>query len=219
MPEHLPDNEPDLLRRIAAGDERAFNYIYNFYSGTVFNTVMTYVKDKLEAEEILQQIFVKFWERRATLAGVRSLRDYFFISARNAVFNHFNRLSKNARLVNNVKDNLTTVVNNTDHRVREKEYNQLLENAIRQLPPQQKQVYLLADRQDFSNEEIATQMGLSRLTVKKHLELARKFVRNHINNHLQGYTPLLLLVLSLATLSPAILFFRNIHTKHLLQLF
>lgn len=192
MPNYPPDIELELLRRTAGGDSAAFSEIYERYSGVIFSAIMRYVQDKVEAEEILQQVFVGFWERRATLSAVRSLKDYFFISTRNAVYQHFNRLSRNGRLARSMQENIAEpVTDNTDHRLREKEYDQLLSETIGQLPPQQRHVYILAQRNEYTYDEIAKELGLSRHTVKKHLELARKFVRRRLSTYFGDYASLL----------------------------
>ncbi|MGX5819844.1 RNA polymerase sigma-70 factor [Chitinophaga lutea] len=192
LPDLHHDIEQHLLRRTADGDAGAFSEIYERYSGAIFTAIMRYVRSKAEAEEILQQVFVGFWERRASLSAVRSLKDYFFISTRNAVFHHFSQIAREGRMTRHLQENAPEPsTDNTDRRLREKEYDRLLEDTIGQLPPQQRHVYILAQHQELSYEEIATQLGLSRLTVKKHLELARKFVRRRLAAHFSDYASLL----------------------------
>ncbi len=180
------NNEPALLRRIAEGDSEAFSQVFHYYSGTVYNTVMTYVKDDIEAQEIVQQVFVKLWEQRANLSEVRNFGDYFFIAVRNCVYNHFNRLSRQALLKKAIQQaQVQEMADDADHRVRQQQYDAIVEEAIVQLPPKQQQVYLLSEWDALNYDEIAVQMQVSRLTVKKHIELARKSVRNHVRLRLK----------------------------------
>ena len=71
-----------------------------------------------------------------------------------------------------------------DHPFQQKQYEQLIEKAIRQLPLRQKQVYLMADGEALGYDDIAQRMQISRLTAKKHMELARKAIREYISRHL-----------------------------------
>ena len=193
MPDHHPDNELALLLRIADGDARAFESIYRRYSPTVYNTAKTYVKDGAEAEEIVQQVFLKLWERRTSLSAVESFADYIFIIVRNSLFDHFNQLSRRTRLVQNLKVQAGEWKSDeADHRFRLREVELLVEKAIRQLPDRQKQVYLMADGEALDYDDIASRMQISRLTAKKHMELARKAIRKYLYRHLQDYAyPLL----------------------------
>jgi len=183
------------------GDADAFSQVYRHYEKIVFNTVMVYVKNEAETEEIVQQVFVKLWERRAALTGVRSFRDYFFVVVRNHVLNYFNRLSKQARLADIIRLQAGKEPGNeADHRLRQQQYDQLVEKAVRQLPDRQKQVYLMADQEALGYDDIAERMQISRLTAKKHMELARKSVREYISRYLQDPHPSFLGALLLAAL-------------------
>jgi RNA polymerase sigma-70 factor (ECF subfamily) len=184
LPESFPDNEPALLKSIAAGDTRAFSQVYHRYAGKTYATVMTYVKNEAEAEEIVQQVFVKIWERRSSLAGIRSFSDYLFILVRNSVFDYFNRLTRHARLADVVSRDAVGTEDEAERLLSQKQYDQLVEKAIRQLPERQREVYLLAERQCLGYDDIARAMQISRPTAKKHMELARKSLRAYISRHI-----------------------------------
>ncbi len=193
MPDHCTDNELALLQRVAAGDAEAFEALYRHYSATVYTTVITYVRNAPEAEEIVQQLFVKLWMRRAALGRVENFRDYLFATVRNSVFNYFNQLSRQTRLINRIRTQTPEhTAEEADHRCRQNQYDQLLEKAVRQLPDRQKQVYLLASGEALGYDDIAQRMQISRLTAKKHMELARKAVREYISRYLAAFVLLFL---------------------------
>lgn len=182
---HLFDDEQLLLRRLSKGDQAAFTDIYRIHSERVFKTVHRYVKDDLQAEDLVQQIFIKFWEIRASLAGVRDLKNYFFIASRNTVFNYLKQLSRNSSLMNALQREFwQATAPGTDDLVQQKEYEILLHKGVSQLPLQQRLVYILVEQEQLGFDEVAERMHLSRSTVKKHLELARKSVRLYMNSRL-----------------------------------
>ena len=82
-----------------------------------------------------------------------------------------------------------------DHRLQNKEYDQLLFEAIQQLPPQQKEVYNLSREQGLKNEEIANRLNLSINTVKKHLVLALHSIRAHVLSRLRNFLFVLAIIL------------------------
>ncbi|HSC38537.1 MAG TPA: sigma-70 family RNA polymerase sigma factor, partial [Chitinophagaceae bacterium] len=147
-----------------------------------------------QADDLLQNVFVRLWEKRAELYEVKSIENYLFILARNMVLNHIKRKAIEQNVYQVVRSRLAESAHSTENAVLETEYKRLLQEAIDALPAQQKQVYLMATEAAMSYEDIASQMGLSKLTIKKHLELARKSIRAHINVKLHGFVafPLML---------------------------
>jgi RNA polymerase sigma-70 factor (family 1) len=204
-------NEHELIARLSTGDEGAFTAIYNFYSDTVFNTAMIYTKDETESQEIVQQIFIKVWERRNQLADVRSLQKWLFTSTRNKVFDHLRKVSQIRRTLNGFRDQQDNQhgpngpgpdADSTSQWLQQKEYGQLLDKAVSGLTRQQKLVYTLAEERALNFDEIAGELNLSKSTVKKHMELARKNVRHYISSHVHpDLLPVLLALLSADTAS------------------
>jgi RNA polymerase sigma factor (sigma-70 family) len=169
---------------IAGGDEKAFARFYQQTNGGIYNAVMAYVKDPEAARDIVQIVYIRIWNRRQTLSTVRSLKNYLFILARNAVFDHFKRVTIETKWLAALRERTPELHNNVMVRVQERECNLLLLQSISLLPSQQRQVYLLANEQELSYAEIAARMHVSRFTVKRHLELARRFVRRYVDRHL-----------------------------------
>lgn len=191
----LSDNDQykELLPLIVSGDEQAFSRLYHTTNAGIYNAVMAYVKDEHAAREIVQIVFIKIWNQREQLRDVQSLKDYLFILARNTVFDHFRKVTiETSRLTNLRREVPVLHNNNVLVNMEERECGQLLRQVISRLPSQQRQAYLLASEQEMSYEEIADRMQLSRLTVKRHLELARRFVRKYLHHHLhqQAIVPL-----------------------------
>jgi len=185
-----------LLNQLAAGREEAFTQLYLRYSPTIYSALMVYIKDEHQADDLLQNVFVRFWEKRAELPAIQNIENYLFILARNLVLNHIKRRAIEENVHQVLRSRMPESANSTDNRMLELEYKRLLQEAIDALPAQQKQVYLMATEDAMSYDDIATQMELSKLTIKKHLELARKSIRAHINARLHGYVALPFLLAS-----------------------
>lgn len=183
---HQKHSERELLQQLAGGSEQAYTIIYNDYSGNIFHAAMVYAKDVHIAQEVVQLVFISLWEKRETTAEIGNLQNYLFILARNAIFNHFKRASVEVKAKQGLSASQPRYADNTDHRVRMHQYDHLLQSAVNQLPPQRRTVYKLAREQGLSHEEIARQMKISTLTVKKHMALALRFVRSYLNQHLHA---------------------------------
>lgn len=187
-------NEWDLLQKIAEGDQGAFDQVYHAFSPALFNAIMVYVKNVHLADEILQIVFIKFWEKREGLGNVRSLEDFLFIMARNTVLNHWKNAVLEHKVLVTLWDHSSHMENDTANGLQEKEYRRVFQDALSQLPTQQYRVYLLATEEELSYEEIAVELQLSRFTVKKHLELARRFIRSYVNQYFHTYVVIALIL-------------------------
>lgn len=184
MPER--ENDMNLLEQISLGNEKAFNELYEQYAPTIFNTVMLYSKQENLAREIVQIVFIRVWEKRSSLPQIQRIEDYLFIMARNLLFNHFKKTMREGKLMLVLSSIQKNTVADTSHRTEQRIYDELLDEAISKLPPQQRQVYIYSKKTGLSYDEIASKMNLSRNTIRKHLELANRFVRNYINGHLNS---------------------------------
>lgn len=178
-------NDDDLLlAQIFAGDERAFNRMYYQTNKNIYNAVMAYVKNEHIAIELVQQVYVKLWNNRQKLKDVKSLNDYLFIIAKNLTLDHFKKVTIQTKFFAELTLRENDVVNTTDEKIEQIEYDKLLQSAIEQLPPQQREAWLLVNEQELSYAEIAVKMNISKLTVKRHLELSRRSVRDYLKAHL-----------------------------------
>lgn len=133
------------------------------------------------AEEIVQDTFLKVWLKRGEALSILDFEAYLFTMTRNLVFDRLKKISYEL----DAKQALPTgpaYTEDADHRLRHHQYQQLLQAAINQLPPQQKQVYELAKVEGLSHEAIARKLNLARPTVKKHMALALQFIRQFLSS-------------------------------------
>jgi RNA polymerase sigma-70 factor (family 1) len=178
-------SEVELLERLAAGDEKAFNTIYRSYNSVIFSTAIVYLKDIDEARDIVQQVFVKLWERRVMATNIENFQNYIVVTARNLIYDQFRKKSAETKVVTElakIKDGLP--VQTGANSAETKEHTRIFEAAVGQLPPQQKKVYLMVQEEQLSYKEIAAAMNLSVFTVKSHLEHARRSIRKYVAQNL-----------------------------------
>lgn len=184
----------EWLQRIARGDEAAFALLYKHTVASIYNAVLTYVKAEYAAEEIVQDVYVKLWNNRDKLAEVEQPDSYLFIMARNAVMTHFRKITAEQKLFISLPEAGSLPRESVSGHLMVKEYQAIHAKAMNLLPTQQQAAYRLAYEQELPLAAIAATMKLSRSTVKKHLELSRRFVRDYVNAHIHFHVagPLLL---------------------------
>ncbi|NML39880.1 RNA polymerase sigma-70 factor [Chitinophaga sp. G-6-1-13] len=190
-------NEQELLKRLAIGDEAAFTAIYLQYHGGIYTYLLKFTKNPLLTEDLVHDVFLKIWEIREQLDIKSSFAAYLYRLARNAALTQLNRLT----LFDAVRDEVMHRVSLGIHEpsvlnaVEQKQYEELLQRAINNLPPQRREAFILCRQQGKSYEEAATLMNISRNTFKQHLSLAVKSIREYLLEH--GSISLLMLLIAM----------------------
>lgn len=193
----LPDtfDEAQMLELLRQGDESSFARIFGRFHRKVYGTALGFLKSPTQSEEIVQDVFMKVWLKRAEFGDVKNLEAYLLAMTRHLILDRLKKAAYENTHLKAFTDSCAHFTDTTDHRLRNRQCETLLEEAITLLPPQQKQVYTLAKTAGLSQEEIAQQMGLSRLTVKKHMAMALHRIRHYLGQHISTYGPLLLWLL------------------------
>lgn len=181
---NLPTNqlydEKQLLSRVANGDEEAFTLIFKKYQQKIYALAYHLTESFVYAEEIVQDVFLKIWLRQAQLPAIDNFEAYLFIVARNHIYSYLKGIAKreivNTELDINIPKEETTPENLFFY----KEYDRLLEEAVRKLPGQQYEVYCLSKIEGYSRDEVAEKLKISPGTVKVHLARAMRSIRGFL---------------------------------------
>lgn len=192
MPIENKYEESTLLALLAQDSEYAFQLVFDRYRNTVYKVAMLYVKSPVMAEEIVQDVFLKLWFQRHNLAEIRSLESWLFILARNLTLNCLKKISHEWLAREKwIRDNELSE-NTTDYKVLNSQYQELLQQAVGNLSPVQRQVYKLAREQGLSHKEIGRQLSISPLTVKTHMARAMAAIRAYLEEN--GIVPVFLIL-------------------------
>lgn len=178
--------ENDVIK-FKAGDHKAFERIYNHYWSKVLHFTSLYINDPNEQEEIVQQVFVRFWEKRAMLDQERDLDGFLFIITRNMVFNRF-RKSFNEKAYREAAESKADGIYDMEEMIDADDLQKYIDKLVSVLPSRQKEAFILSRRGGLSAKEIAERMNISVKGVERHIYLALKFIKANL--------PLLLLFLS-----------------------
>ncbi|ATL46060.1 hypothetical protein COR50_02155 [Chitinophaga caeni] len=173
-------DEKQLLALLAQGSEYAFTELFSRYRGKVYNLASKFLRSNAMAEEVVQDVFLKCWLKRSEMTNIDNLDAYLKTITKNIVLNLFRKKALESDYQQSIIPG-GQQVDNTDHRLREHQYQDILQAALAKLPPQQKEVYRLARAEGLSHEEIAERMHISRATVKSHMARALQYIRKYIN--------------------------------------
>lgn len=177
-------SEREKVIAVKYGDHQAFVELYNDYWGQVYDFSRLYISRVADAEEIVQDVFVKLWESRHLLKEDESFKGFLFIITRNIVFSR-NRKKVNENLFKTSVLSAFGNESNYNSNSVEEEYcaSQLavfIDKLIGSLSEQQKRCFLLSREENLSYKEIAERLGISPKTVEIHMGKALKFLKNSI---------------------------------------
>lgn len=193
MPIEEKYEEFTLLAMLAQDSEYAFQLLFDRYRNRIYSVAISYVKSPILAEEIVQDVFLKVWFQRKEIRMLRSFEAWLFTVSKNYILNYVQKLASEWKARENWVMQIERSEDTTDARIRTQQFRQLLQEAVGQLPEQQRRVYRLAKEEYLSYEEIALQLKISPLTVKTHMSRALDAIRSFLRR--QGALFVILLFL------------------------
>ncbi|WP_316838656.1 RNA polymerase sigma-70 factor [Pedobacter gandavensis] len=175
--------ELELLHLVAAGDQRAFNSLFEMHQKLIFNIAYKLTQSRSKAKEIVQDVFLKVWMKREELQEIENFGAYLNRIARNHSIDVLRKIAREAlRNVELKEAEMETGVRNTEDTIQYHETARLLQQALESLSPQQQKVYRLCQEQGLKYEEAAKELGISEGTVHTHMKLALKNIRVYLKN-------------------------------------
>ena len=170
-------DDKELVLRTMEGDESALAEIITKYADHLLNYIASLTKNRQEAEEIVQDVFLKVWNARDYLANVKDLKSWLFILSRNRALDVIDkaltakRRQKRWRLFESIEEDKAAY----------EQWMSLIDKAVSELPRQQFNVWTLNKREGRTYEQISNDLGISKETVKSYMKLATasitKFVK------------------------------------------
>ncbi|MBC9928847.1 RNA polymerase sigma factor [Chitinophaga qingshengii] len=175
---NAPDNDIALLAALKTGNVEAFDHFYHLYRQWLLITAMTILQDEDEAQELVQEFFIDFWQhalyKRLELNTVSTLKNFLFVSIKNRCLNKISKDETRRKRMSWLEHSPHVP---PDTRLEKIELHGQLEEAINLLPLKQSQVFRLAYQEHKTRKEIAAVLDISEETVKKHVAAALKTLR------------------------------------------
>ncbi|MDM1048321.1 RNA polymerase sigma factor [Sphingobacterium hotanense] len=174
------NDEQTLLLRLKSGDYQAFTQLYQRYSLRLLGRIIRLVKSEETAEEILQTLFLKVWERRDQIDADKSLKPFLFTIAQNLVYDHFRRMALDERFRNEFIKQYAEDYQHIEEELTFKQTQENVMNAIKALPPQCQKVFILFKIEGKSYAEICETLNISKSTVNNHLTKANSLLKSNL---------------------------------------
>jgi RNA polymerase sigma factor (sigma-70 family) len=149
-----------------------YNKSVENYSDNLYRFVLKNIKDIDKAKDIVQDTFLKFWEKRENV-DVSKSKSYLFTTAYHTLIDVVRREKKQGSFNDVKEENYSTQTEYSD-------LQEILHQAIEQLPEDQKAVILLRDYEGYAYDEIAEITGMTVSQVKVYIFRGRKFLKNYL---------------------------------------
>jgi len=163
------DDERYCLQELSKGNKQAFEWLFMTWHPRLVNFFIRLVGDAETAYDYAQDIFFDIWTSRKKFSEVKSFSAYLFQMARFKVYNHFDKAAVKSRFRGEMvaKSSMDTSSKESDIYALEME-NSIWE-ILNKLPPKRRKVFIMSRFQDYSNDQIAAEMGISKRTVENHI--------------------------------------------------
>lgn len=174
------DDEKLLIGQFKQGDHHAYKILYLTYAPKLLAFSRKYLNSAEEAEEIVQEVFLRLWEKKENVDENRSFSSYVIQAAKHRIFNGFRKkVNEKAYLdfavfSNNPNLNLTGL---------EVEYNEVkrkADAAIESMPPKRQEIFKLSREKGLKNREIADKLQISIKTVENQMSQALKYLKEEL---------------------------------------
>ena len=174
------NDDRKLTEGLVRGDLKAFNSLYQKYEFKLLTFSKGILKDEEAAKDAVQQVFIKIWEKRETLAGVDNFDGYLFTMSKNLIYNSLRRKVYDFAFKNYYKETAQYLVNSTEWEVNFNEVNEIITDMVEKLPPKRKHIFELSRFKGLTNKEIAQNLNTSTSFVENQINKAIKSLKANL---------------------------------------
>ena len=175
--------EKELIKRLINGDQTAFELLFHAYYPGLVVYASQFTFDKDDAEEIVQDFFVKCWQKHQSIHPLESLRNFFFSSVKNRSLNYLKHKKIQeyyVKQISGISEN--HLVYNQDL-YSATELQEKIRNSISLLPERCREIFTMSRIKGLKNEDIALQLNLSKRTVETQISNALKVLRVELKEY------------------------------------
>lgn len=165
------EDNATFISKLKSGDEKAFADLVDKYNSKLCLYANSLLNDIPLSEDIVQNLFIKIWEKRDSLREDLPLKSYLYKSLYNACINQYKKTQALTALEKKYVEGLNRIVEKKDEDTLDK-LKLKVKQAIENLPPKCKEVFILSKKDGLTNIEISEYLNLSVSTIERHITIA-----------------------------------------------
>jgi len=167
------------------GNDRAFEAIYKRYAVKLLGIAMQKINDRDVAEELVQDTFMGFFNKKEQLKELTSPMAYLYVILKHKIMDKYRHDIIHQRFEDYQAWHFNEADNSTMATIETREIERILNNEIEKLPTQCRTVFNLSRKEQLSNKEIASSLNISENTVEQHMRKALRVLRGSISPYLK----------------------------------
>ncbi len=176
------NHEIKYILGLKEGDFSSFDKLFELYHKRIFCFARALLKNKEDAEEIVQDVFIRVWQKRQDIKEHLNFKSYIFTITYNLVIDRFRDRIKDEKIREALENETIESTFSVEKDINYSQLNDLVKETIEAFPPQQKTVYKMSRTYGLTHREIALQLNISVNTVKNHVSNALKEIKNAISH-------------------------------------
>lgn len=180
MAKHRDLTDLELISRLKTGDHAAYTEIFERYSSVLYGHAYKKLRNKEEAQDIVQEVFTVLWARREDLAIGSNVIGYLYTAVRNKIYNLIYHKQVESEYIVSLKEYINIEYSMTDYVIREKQLQEIIDKEVAELPPRIRQAFELSRNKYLSHKEIAEELDISPETVTEYIKKALKILKPRI---------------------------------------
>ncbi|RZK56167.1 MAG: RNA polymerase sigma-70 factor [Pedobacter sp.] len=193
MSENFTDNRGQILLSASEGDQKAFAHLFYEYSPPLLSFARRLSYSSVEAEEIIQNVFLRVWLHKDKLPEIENVKSWLYKFVVNESLTYIRKKAIKNKADHHFYTNEISFHNDIENTVNLNELKYLVAEAVNYLPEQRRKIFNLSRNEGLSIAEISQQLGIAPSTVKNTLTVSLKFVRDYLKPY--GYSSLIFIAL------------------------
>lgn len=175
--------ENDLIIRLKEGDQTAFELLFHFYYPGLVMYSTQFTSDRIEAEEIVQNFFIRFWQRHQQIIPTDSLKSYLFMSVKNGSLNFLKHKTIEEKYIRQMTELSNSHLVYDPDLYFVSELQEKIKSAIELLPEKCREIFIMNRIRGMRNEEIGIKLNISKRTVETQISKALKILRVELKDY------------------------------------
>ncbi|MDN5202203.1 RNA polymerase sigma-70 factor [Fulvivirgaceae bacterium BMA10] len=178
-------NIEDLLNKIRlCDDQKSFEILFNHYFDKLYRVAFSIIKKHEIAEEVVEDVFFKFWQMKDRYPFIKSLDSYLFVATKNGAYDYLKKNNKYTLDLHEQHADVLCHFISPERSYLVEELKEQIEQAVNNLPPKCRKVFELIRQDGLTHKLAAETLGVSVKTIENQMTIAIKKIAKELESYL-----------------------------------